>query len=314
MGSNTVTERNRRDVLWNMILVSGGPLDLPPATLRDLLVYSGARGIFTDVQATQRLAPDGGAVTLSLLHTGKVYPDELSDDGIVYHYPSTGQSGRDAQEIAATKACGELGLPLFVITTSRSSLSLRDVRRGWVLGWDNEASTFYVQFGDEQPQTQILAPSAWESAPFKLKGGPQTAMAVVPARPGQAKFKFDVFAFYGAACVACGISFDGLLDAAHLCDKRNGGSDDPRNGLVLCALHHRALDRNYWAIYPESLSIVARQEGPSLGELGISYADLSHLMRRPHPQAIAWRWEAWQRIIGQEPNASPTVDSAATDA
>jgi len=303
------SERNRRDVLWNMIVVSGGPIDVSPGVLRDLLIYGGARGIFTDAEQTQGLAPEGGAVTLTLLHAGKIYPDDLSDDGIVYHYPNTGQPGKDAQEIAATKACGALELPIFVITTSKNSSALRDVRRGWVLGWDDAAATFYVQFGDEIPQTQMLAPPAWESSPFRLKSSPQVAAAIVPARPGQAKFKFDVFAFYGATCAVCGLSLDGLLDAAHLCDKRNGGSDDPRNGLVLCALHHRALDRNYFAIDPETLAIACRPDGPSANELGITHSDITNVPRQPHPQAILWRWNSWRKVTGQEHEAPSLAES-----
>jgi hypothetical protein len=46
-----------------------------------------------------------------------------------------------------------------------------------------------------------------------------------------------------------------LLQAAHLRRKAEGGSDHPRNGLVLCALHHLAYDRGLWAIEPSSLEV-----------------------------------------------------------
>ena len=63
----------------------------------------GGQGIFVDKERTaSREYPDG--LTVSVLHTESVYADELSDDGIVYHYPETTRTGnRDAGEIQATK-------------------------------------------------------------------------------------------------------------------------------------------------------------------------------------------------------------------
>ena len=38
-------------------------------------------------------------MTVSVLHTGRHYPDELSDEGLIYHYPQTDRSGgRDVGE------------------------------------------------------------------------------------------------------------------------------------------------------------------------------------------------------------------------
>jgi predicted restriction endonuclease len=47
----------------------------------------------------------------------------------------------------------------------------------------------------------------------------------------------------------------GLLDAAHVRAYRDKGSDDPRNGLVLCATHHRAFDKKLFAIDPSTLQL-----------------------------------------------------------
>ena len=46
-----------------------------------------------------------------------------------------------------------------------------------------------------------------------------------------------------------------LLDAAHLYPISKKGTDDPRNALVLCALHHRAFDRGLILIDPDSLVV-----------------------------------------------------------
>jgi hypothetical protein len=94
-------ELSRRTALWGAIKAAGGPEGVPPDLLRNLNVYAGARGIYTDAETSNGLAPSGGAVTVSLLHTGKVYPDDLSADGLVYHYPVTLQVGKDQQEIVS---------------------------------------------------------------------------------------------------------------------------------------------------------------------------------------------------------------------
>ena len=60
-------------------------------------------------------------MTVGVLHTGRSYPDDLMPDGIVYHYPRTKRPGQDAQEVSATKAAMELGLPVFVIVQPDSS-------------------------------------------------------------------------------------------------------------------------------------------------------------------------------------------------
>jgi len=111
-------------------------------------------------------------VTVGLLHTGSSYADDLSDDGVLYHYPAT------------------------------------------------------------DPEDQ----------PFRLVEERRTTRRQVEARVGQPRFKFQVFERYGSRCAVCDISAPQLLDAAHLRPKKEHGSDDPRNGLVLCASHHRALD------------------------------------------------------------------------
>jgi hypothetical protein len=75
--------------------------------------------------------------------------------------------------------------------------------------------------------------------------------------------------------------------------KRDRGSDDPRNGLVLCALHHRAFDAELFGIEPQSLAIRYRDEGPSATELRITKSDLGALRLKPHQEAIAARWRSW---------------------
>ncbi len=70
-------------------------------------------------------------MTVGLLHTGSSYADDLFEDGVLYHYPSTGRGpSRDLAEVEATKWAAQLRLSVFVITYPASGSGLRDVRRG----------------------------------------------------------------------------------------------------------------------------------------------------------------------------------------
>jgi hypothetical protein len=86
-----------------------------------------------------------------------------------------------------------------------------------------------------------------------------------------------------------------LLQAAHLIPKEAQGSDDPRNGLVLCANHHLALDAGLFGIEPGSLALHFRSDGPTMKALGVTAAQLRPLRARPHETALAWRYERWAR-------------------
>ena len=71
---------------------------------------------------------------------------------------------------------------------------------------------------------------------------------VMARRPRTLQFREDLIRLYEHRCAVCG--FDGrlglndlALEAAHIHWHSHGGPDDPENGILLCALHHKALDR-----------------------------------------------------------------------
>jgi len=182
-------------------------------------------------------------------------------------------------------------LPVFVITYPSPGSARRDVHLGWVESWDDSLETFLITFGNIQPASSL--PEA-EEQPFRLVEERRTARRQVDARVGQQRFKFRVFERYGLRCAVCGTSAPQLLDAAHLRPKRERGSDDPRNGLVLCASHHRALDAGLFAIEPNSLRIHYAASGPNAGSLRTDRSTLEHLPKKPHPEAMDWLWSRWQ--------------------
>jgi len=254
-------------------------------------MYGAAQGVWVDAARTRAITADGTGIAVGLLHTGRHYPDDLSETGILYHYPWTGRLGdRDASEVAATKRAGELGLPLFVVTPSSVSANRRDVHLGWIVDWDDEDELFLVTFTDEAVPEES-APSADD---FRLFADDvETRRVEAIARPNRQRFKFDVFARYGASCAVCDIGAPEVLDAVHLAEKSVKGSDHPGNGLVLCATHHRAFDRGLFDIDPATREVHVRT---GAGDLRLTRSSLSHLKALPHHEALEWRWSRRQKM------------------
>lgn len=290
---NLIGELQLRKSMWDALLERGGPREVSSGVLREFGIYGGAQGVWVDKARTKSLTDDGTGVTVGLLHTGVAYADDLSEDGVLYHYPDTNRvKGRDLSEINATKAAGRFGVPVFVITHSQPDSTKRDVHLGWIEGWDDSLKLFLITFDATEP---LQAVTESDEEPFDLVARKRSAKREVQSRLGQQRFKFRVFKRYGLRCAVCDISIAELLDAAHLRPKREYGSDDARNGLVLCALHHRALDAGLFSIEPGSLKIPCREVGPDASALKIEHPTLKHLAMKPHRDALKWLWSRWQR-------------------
>ena len=284
-------ERALRFALWGDLQATDGPDSVTPSRLQQLRVYGGARGIWVDKVRTRDIADDGAGVTVALLHTGAVYDDDLSDDGVIYHYPRTETSGWDDAQVAATKNAARLGIPVFVISRSASHQGLRKVRLGWVEEWDDSAGQFLVVFGDE-PGPVKQPPE--DEAPFAAVEPIEKRLRKAAQRMGQARFRFDVLRRYGPTCSLCEIGALDVLDTPDVVPIADHGSNDPRNGLVMCATHHRAFDAHLFGIEPESLSILYTAGGPNAPSLRIAVGSLAGLGKKPHPEALIWRWDYWR--------------------
>lgn len=69
-------------------------------------------------------------------------------------------------------------------------------------------------------------------------------------------FRGSILAKHGSKCICCGISHPKLIEAAHIIPVDLNGSDNPRNGVPLCATHHKAFDSYLIAFDPDSMEIV----------------------------------------------------------
>jgi hypothetical protein len=236
-------------------------------------------------------APNG--VTVSILHTGEHYPDDLSDSGLIYHYPTTNRpSARDQNEIDATKAAKRLRLPIFVLLPSSGDEDLRDLKIGWVDDWDDSAKEFLVIFSEAAPETREppSPTSAFELHDDESRGKRGTTLT----RPNQQRFRFQVLKKYGPKCAVCSVNRVDLLVAAHICPKSAKGSDDWRNGAVLCGTHHTAFDLGLFGFDPMSFRVILKSGCDSTG-LGITTQHFSGAAK-PHPDALRYHAKSWHLI------------------
>ncbi len=73
---------------------------------------------------------------------------------------------------------------------------------------------------------------------------------------GQRVFRRGVYGAYNGECCVCGLTFSDALEAAHIMPWVMGRGSlriDPRNGLLMCANHHRLFDSNWFTISDDYL-------------------------------------------------------------
>lgn len=124
--------------------------------------------------------------------------------------------------------------------------------------------------------------------PFNAKGGPlPRSSREVPNRPYQVAFRDGMRDRCGSECVCCHLSIPDALEAAHLIGRGpETGTDDLRNGLLMCCNHHRMFDRRLFAFDPDTGRVV-HAEGFSLAELQITKPKLELPPdRMPHSSAL----------------------------
>lgn len=83
----------------------------------------------------------------------------------------------------------------------------------------------------------------------------QRRLAQIWERPGQAKFRREVFALFGARCLVSGCETLEALEAAHIQPVSRGGCDEAWNGLPLRADLHRLFDANIIGFEPGTLKL-----------------------------------------------------------
>lgn len=281
-----MVELERRMSLWREVQkFSDG--EVPIGFLHEHNIYRGAQGIYVDKKKTKPLTTDSIGVTVSVRHTGDYYPEELSGDGLIYHYPKTKRTkSRDKNEILATKHTLGMGLPIFVILNGKTN-KLREVKLGWVVSFDDINEVFLILFAKEKPPYVEKV----EEEKFQLKEKKMGKSTKAKTRPYQAQFRFEVMKNYGCKCAVCDVSHPKMLEAAHLCEKEDSGSDYWQNGIVLCKNHHAAFDNGLFGIEPQSKQVIISPK-EKRDDLELKENMLSTLYGKyPHQDALNWRWK-----------------------
>lgn len=158
--------------------------------------------------------------------------------------------------------------------------------------WGTQRPLGYrVGTNDETPNSSAAAPPDQQRSLFDdLRDVKKYER---PERPNQAAFRLAVFERYGARCSFCHVAFEQLLDAAHIIGWNEKGADIVENGIVLCKLHHCALDAGMIRIHPGTLELRC-SKGFHRSDLYVQVSNIKHLPSVPDPRALQWLWERFE--------------------
>lgn len=111
---------------------------------------------------------------------------------------------------------------------------------------------------------------------LRAQSSAREVLALVKSRGiGQRLLRSALLEAYNGRCAFCGLSFDEVLDAAHLVPWSDANNDqrlDIGNALLLCSNHHRLLDCGYLTV---SKSFCIEFTDPATQDGDYTRADLS---------------------------------------
>jgi hypothetical protein len=118
---------------------------------------------------------------------------------------------------------------------------------------------------EEYVKARLVLRSILHEAP-QLTDDVQREMHEISKPARSLAFKTDVRKIYDNRCAICGsglVSPRGIpeVQSAHIYPRGKNGSDDPRNGVALCGIHHWALD-NGWISFTDDHKVLVREDIP----------------------------------------------------
>lgn len=146
-------------------------------------------------------------------------------------------------------------------TKARTSESAIVLRRDVMASYLVEAHSIHAVVAGTNGVQQLNAMTALVGNPSSVILKPRAKAATTVVRSIRSfDFSNRIMIAYQHACCVCDIQMD-LLDAAHIVPVGAPlGSDDTRNGLALCTLHHKAYDAGLLGIKPDySIEISSNQ-------------------------------------------------------
>ena len=182
----------------------------------------------------------------------------------------------------------EFKLPIFIVITYEitkpKKTKIKKVKLGWVMDFDDIGKMFLIKFGEEKPSLDV---NLGEDTAFKLKDRTKGKKYLTTSRPNQGEFRYALIKNYGLKCAVCSIELPELLHASHICEKNESGSDDWRNGILLCRNHHAAFDNNFLRINPNNSKITSHVKNLKIEENQLT----TKKGKRPHIRALKWKWQ-----------------------
>jgi len=274
---------------------------VPWSAISDGFRYQGDRipffSTFEGVYKPRQLQVGALSVRSTL---GSRYEDErVSDDRVWYDYSPKPERNRWLCE------CKEYRLPLlyFLQVKPKPGVEYLVFAPVEVLEDDPPRERFLLDLSPSRLYEDEV--DLYEAQPV-----PETLHRVFERRYGvtetrtrlfQAHFRREVLGAYGRRCAVCRLGESPVLDGAHLVpDQEEIGEPRVMNGLSLCALHHRAFDRDLVGVRPDLTVHVFRErlerpeEEPTRmltdfhgRELRLPAAENA----RPDPELVELRWE-----------------------
>lgn len=253
--------------------------------------FRGTRVPFLNRQkGIYRAAAQRGPAALSIQTSAKSpYDDEILVDGFLYAYRA---GASDQADNRALRAAHSLQVPVVYYIGTRP-------------GWYRPVFPCFVSADDPELRMVTVTPGVLrgtvdEPAPVPLDDPLERRYAVrqTRVRLHQARFRGRVVPAYSSQCAICRLKELRLLDAAHIVgDVEERGEPMVRNGLSLCAIHHRAFDQNLVGISPDYVVHVSRrlredEDGPMLDVLKRSHEVALRLPNRVSDRPDRGRLEA----------------------
>lgn len=258
-------------------------------------IHRGERGIYRDLSKTRKLSFEDG-ICQSILDTGRKYDDILTDSYLTYYYPDTIHKSRDVGEINSLKISQKYNIPIFVVLGSDEDTKTKEIRLGYVQSFNDAQKSFLISFIEDNKKIinpiENIIEEQKEETDVLFDDTRQRKKALSSNRNNnQPKFNFDVFKYYQNQCAVCDINY--FLEAAHIIPVKNRGTDNKKNGIILCKNHHKAFDDIFFKINYHNYNIEILKENKD--SLKILRDNINHLTKKPGSIFLEWRYKNYKK-------------------
>jgi hypothetical protein len=136
-----------------------------------------------------------------------------------------------------------------------------------------------------------------EDEPFVPQDGDWRAVVFrqIRARRGQQAFRDALRERYGDGCMITECRLMDVVEAAHIKPYRGAADNHPANGLLLRADLHTLFDLDLIGVEPGTLTVRVHPDAGAAGYGEFDGAKLKCQSSEPSGEALALRWEAFQR-------------------